>query len=1158
MNQLIDQLASNSFPVLIAMVQIASITFIAWLAGRILQRRLQQQHFVWATALVAIALVVPLQSFVPSWHLAVLHDSPLDHMNSLGPTAATPLSPNNDSSMLPVRSRSESALSEQSLFPVQAIGEVASMVPFPKKITNEPEIEKRRRSVLITPTSSSRLLGAVRTWLTTISIVYAFVTVVLLIRFTIGCLRLHLISSEQPTSEKTLELIAVAEREVGVVNRSKIALSHIVSTPMAYGIIQPTILLPIDFESWPLRIQRTVVLHELCHVQRRDAIWDFLAGLLCVAYWFHPAVYFVRKCLQSSREMATDQMVLKLGISPTLYAKDLLQVAIGKRQHRLAIPMSAGSNLKERIEQVLATDPAQISRPHWPVTFRLAVLVGFLSISACSFRLTAEAATRSTSVGSQATIIERMQEGSEQDKDKLSKPNEKTKPEHPGNVFESSSFYELVDLTPARSGSKQSVDNNKRVNISGRLLDELGQPVANAIVALRDGRSLASTGKKINGILAKTNTNEEGEFQFVEQGIHRSITKLNLLAVVESGSIAWKAIYIRDENDHNNLRLELQPATSVRGRLVTTTRQPVQNVKLRVVHIRKQTGDRASTTSFTHRMIAPSTNSDENGDFEFPAMPIGFAVAILSEHPDYANGFLNIRTSIDHPAEFPPIGDRKPVKILDNDVEHVIEKGVLAGGRLVDAESQPIVDASISIMGRLLTTDAEGRFESYFKEQFLINRDEAWVLIGNPVNTSLKIPTKELASRNALIRIGNSATITGIAISSKNKDPIPGVNLSIRGAGGIRTITTGVDGRFEVKVFPSRTAVLKVLPTKGFVPIPTRGSNQSTFETSLADVKEGEVLELPPILLEPMKHRFATVVDSAGQSVANATVELHKQNGNYNFTRVSLSGPAKTEMDGQVTIETDGAIGDNSILVAKWQSDGKTLIGEAMMMEDEEETMIVINEAAVLRGKTTINGQPLGGIELAISSKHTSVPLKKGAFKAMRSISHAIGRTTSDKDGNYSILVPRTNYLKKLPTYHVNVRNGVPNPNAGGIGVRAKFENEEFRLDIDFKRGQASISGQVLDANGKPVQHVSVRIQRGHKIPGQDSFEPARLYFPSNVYTDVNGQFKLLGLPKDLVYRVNTYPGRQIRNADRESYKSLNMISPSDKPVKIRIPLKND
>ena len=121
----------------------------------------------------------------------------------------------------------------------------------------------------------------------------------------------------------------------------------------------------------------------------------------------------------------------------------------------------------------------------------------------------------------------------------------------------------------------------------------------------------------------------------------------------------------------------------------------------------------------------------------------------------------------------------------------------------------------------------------------------------------------------------------------------------------------------------------------------------------LNEVKEGEIRELPPILLQPLKPRFATVVDSEGQPVANANVELFNQNGEFNFTPLALFDTAKTEMDGQVMIVTKEPIGTNSILIAKWESDGKVLTGEAMMSEDEENTKIVMNEAAVLRGKTT-------------------------------------------------------------------------------------------------------------------------------------------------------------------------------------------------------------
>ena len=84
-----------------------------------------------------------------------------------------------------------------------------------------------------------------------------------------------------------------------------------VRAPLTWGILDPVILLPADAGEWPAEQRRLVLLHELAHVRRGDALVQALAQLACAWYWFHPGVRWAHRALRSAREEACDARVVR-------------------------------------------------------------------------------------------------------------------------------------------------------------------------------------------------------------------------------------------------------------------------------------------------------------------------------------------------------------------------------------------------------------------------------------------------------------------------------------------------------------------------------------------------------------------------------------------------------------------------------------------------------------------------------------------------------------------------------------------------------------------------------------------------------------------------------------------------------------------------------
>ena len=133
--------------------------------------------------------------------------------------------------------------------------------------------------------------------------------------------------------------------------------SPAIGSPLVYGIVRPVILLPVDAGDWSEQRRRVVVLHELAHITRRDALSQLLAGLACALWWFHPGVWFAALRMRAESERACDDRVVASGVPALDYASHLLGVARGARALRLtgavAIAMARRSTLEGRLLAML-------------------------------------------------------------------------------------------------------------------------------------------------------------------------------------------------------------------------------------------------------------------------------------------------------------------------------------------------------------------------------------------------------------------------------------------------------------------------------------------------------------------------------------------------------------------------------------------------------------------------------------------------------------------------------------------------------------------------------------------------------------------------------------------------------------------------------------
>ena len=124
--------------------------------------------------------------------------------------------------------------------------------------------------------------------------------------------------------------------------------------PVVWGILRCRLLLPAAARQWSGEQLRSVLLHELAHIKRRDTMAQLLAQIACALHWFNPLVWFAAWRLGVERERACDDLVLASGVRPSAYAGHLLDVVTESLARPLDAVLRAGDG-----SQVVARRPAR-------------------------------------------------------------------------------------------------------------------------------------------------------------------------------------------------------------------------------------------------------------------------------------------------------------------------------------------------------------------------------------------------------------------------------------------------------------------------------------------------------------------------------------------------------------------------------------------------------------------------------------------------------------------------------------------------------------------------------------------------------------------------------------------------------------------------------
>jgi GWxTD domain-containing protein len=175
--------------------------------------------------------------------------------------------------------------------------------------------------------------------------------------------------------------VRLLSQRMGVTRIVSLLESSLVEVPVVIGWLRPVLLLPVGMlTSLPVSQVEAILLHELAHVYRRDALIN-LAQLVVESLLFHhPAVWWVSRVIRLEREKCCDDLVVNLQGDRSGYVAALLTLE-ERRANRLEPALAAtGGDLMQRVRRLLGRPEEPTGGP--ALVISMGALLGVLCLAA--------------------------------------------------------------------------------------------------------------------------------------------------------------------------------------------------------------------------------------------------------------------------------------------------------------------------------------------------------------------------------------------------------------------------------------------------------------------------------------------------------------------------------------------------------------------------------------------------------------------------------------------------------------------------------------------------------------------------------------------------------------------------------------------------------
>lgn len=329
------------------------------------------RHLVWMLAIVALLAVPVFSLLLPQWR--VLPEwANLAHEQAENPT--------------------EPAVHAKLDPGIFAAANDLEVIPFPGAVQSAGEPEKEPSLGFEKDGTADLPLGDWN-WLNALPVIWSVGFVYLVARL-VACARVlwrnegagEWIGISGDTQAEGIDLLleelGSARRQMGIRMPIVLLLHPGKSIPVVWGIFRCRLMLPAVAREWGEDQLRSVLLHELAHVQRRDLLVQLLTQVACALYWFNPLVWVAAWRLSVERERACDDLVLASGVRPSAYAGHLLEVVSGASRfygtQSLGLAMAQPTTLEGRLVAVLS---GNLNRRRVSILWGVATLALVLAVA---------------------------------------------------------------------------------------------------------------------------------------------------------------------------------------------------------------------------------------------------------------------------------------------------------------------------------------------------------------------------------------------------------------------------------------------------------------------------------------------------------------------------------------------------------------------------------------------------------------------------------------------------------------------------------------------------------------------------------------------------------------------------------------------------------
>jgi beta-lactamase regulating signal transducer with metallopeptidase domain len=159
--------------------------------------------------------------------------------------------------------------------------------------------------------------------------------------------------------------------------------------PVTWGVIRPAILVPsavVDAAGeCPERLD-AVLVHEVAHIARWDAVSQLIAQLAVAVWWFNPLVWLAARQARLERERACDDAVLARGSRASDYAGHLVALvrllAPAPLTASDSLSMARASQLEKRVSSILDAGTNRRARSGASLLLTALLMAAMLPISA--------------------------------------------------------------------------------------------------------------------------------------------------------------------------------------------------------------------------------------------------------------------------------------------------------------------------------------------------------------------------------------------------------------------------------------------------------------------------------------------------------------------------------------------------------------------------------------------------------------------------------------------------------------------------------------------------------------------------------------------------------------------------------------------------------